>query len=301
MYRLLFALILLLATTQLPLAQEAWKLTEITDGSIPAEIVPETRELATDALPDGLITTIENTDDIASAWYSEPTGRYRHGVLGDRIEAGSLRVKTPRGATYTYRLPRTQVFEDISPRLADVDGDGRTEVITILSSLNQGASIAIFNLNGNALVKMVQSNFIGQPNRWLNVAGVGNYLGGNTPEIAIVVTPHIGGTLQIFKYHSGALLPILAARSFSNHVIGSRELRLSNQADVDSNGSIELALPSQDRKDLVIVGLGRDGLNELARIKLPSPIDKAIGVEKSGDDTRFLVGLENGEIHAVHR
>ena len=300
MFRLIFTL-LFLVTASGALAQQSWKTTQITDGSVPAEIVPETRVIAENALPDGLITTIEGAEDIASAWYSEPTERYRHGVLGDAIEAGALRVQTPRGQTFTYRLQRTQVFEDISPRLADVDGDGRTEVITILSSLNRGASLAIFNLNGNALVKMAQSNFIGQSNRWLNVAGIGNFLGSGTDEIAIVVTPHIGGTMQLFKYHSGVLLPLIAARSYSNHVIGSRELRLSAQADVDGNGSTELILPSQDRRDLVIIGFTRSGLQEIARVNLPAPIDKAIGVENSGAETRFIVGLENGEIHAVHR
>ena len=287
------------------LAQQQWSITEITDGSVPVEIVADTRELAIntypEALPDGRIATIVNTDDIASAWYSEPTGRYTHGVLGDAIEAGALKIKTPRGETRTFRLPRTEVFEDLTPRLADLDGDGRTEIITILSSVTQGASLAIFGVSGNALVKKAQSNFIGRSNRWLNIAEFAKFTKSFSPEIALVLTPHIGGTLQFYKYQNSALFLVVSARSFSNHVIGSTELRLSAQTDLDSNGSADLAIPSADRRSLIVLGFTTSGLKELARIALPAAIDKAIGVEGTGNSTRFFVGLEDGKIYAVHR
>ncbi len=303
--RVLLTFFLLLAGAVGAPAQQQWTLTEITDGSVPAEIVADSRELAIDvysgALPDGRIATIANTDDVASAWYSEPTGRYTHGVLGDAIEAGALKIKTPRGETKTFRLPRTEVFEDLTPRLADLDDDGRTEIITILSSVTQGASLAIFGVSGNALVKQAQSSFIGRSNRWLNIAETGNFTKSFTPEIALVKTPHIGGTLQFYKYQSGNLILIVSARSFSNHVIGSTELRLSTQTDLDGNGSADLVIPSADRRSLLVLGFTSTGLIELARVAMPAAIDKAIGVEGSGSSTRFLVGLEDGKIYAVHR
>ena len=294
--------LLLAAITQQPaLAQSVWQLTEVTDNSVPSEIVLDEREIAKNGLPDGRITKVENAGDVAAAWYSQPTGRYTHGVLGDTIEAGSLKVRDPRGRTYEYSLPRTQVFEDIAPRLIDLDNDGRTEIVTILSSTTRGAALAIFSIEGNALVKRVQTDFIGQKFRWLNFAGASYFTGSSTPEFALVQTPHIGGTLQLWKYASGGLIPLLQAASFSNHVIGSRELRLSAITDIDGNRTQDLALPSADRKALVMVGFTADGFKELARVNLPSPIDKAIAVEGSGNQTRFTVGLENGSVYQIHK
>ena len=103
-------------TSQLPQSlnplQQQWVVEEITDGSVPKDIVPDDRAIAPNGLPDGRVTT--GTGDIAEAWYSEPTTRYAHAVLGDGIEAGALRVKNQRGEVYTFRLPSTEVFEDIA-------------------------------------------------------------------------------------------------------------------------------------------------------------------------------------------
>ena len=86
-------------------------------------------------LPDGRIASraVGERGDIDQAWYAAPTTRYRHGVLGDRIEAGALVVISATGEARWLTLPSHEVFEDITPRLADLDRDGTTEVITILA------------------------------------------------------------------------------------------------------------------------------------------------------------------------
>jgi hypothetical protein len=68
---------------------------------------------------------------IIEAEYTEPTARYAHGVLGDAVEWGALvltvdmcfgcEVKHVR--QFTIRLPENRVFEDIAPRIVDLDGD----------------------------------------------------------------------------------------------------------------------------------------------------------------------------------
>ena len=178
--------------------QTEWVVEEITDGSIDPAIVPDERAIAENGLPDGRVTT--GTGDIAEAWYTEPTTRYGHAVLGDGIEGGALKIRTNRGEVFTFRPPSTEVFEDIAPRLADLDLDGRTEVITILSSQFEGASVAIFHLNGNAFIKIAQTPFIGTSNRWLNIAEIDNFGGNRRPDIAIVVTPHLAGVFAILSF-----------------------------------------------------------------------------------------------------
>ena len=315
------ALLLLAATAAN--AQSSWQAKELKASDWPDEIVEETRDEAQDGLPDGLIS--EHTGgDIARAWYASPTERYAHGALGDAIEAGSLHVETEAGKRLSLVLPRSEVFEDRYPRLADLDGDGTVEIVTIRSSLTKGASVTVYGLDGEAIAEKATTGFYGRKNRWLNIAGIAPFLGIAGNEIAFVQTPHIGGDLFVLRYSRGRLIQFGAGEDFSNHVLGSHEMRLSAVADVDGDGRAELAVPSADRKALRIIGLtakvsrvssgsgsansvvighqndSQGGLKEFARVALPSPIDKAIGIET--DRPRgFVVGLEDGSVYLVHQ
>lgn len=274
-----------------------WVVEEITNGSIPAAIVPDKRPLARNGLPDGRVAT--GTGDISAAWYSEPTTRYRHAVLGDGVEAGALKIKNSRGETFTFRLPSTEVFEDITPRLADLDGNGTTEVIAILSSKNKGASIAVFGLTGNAFNKIAQTPYIGRSNRWLNIAEISNFSGNRRPDIAAVITPHLAGILQFYRLQNGKLVKISQDSGYSNHFIGSNELRLSTVIDVNSNGIPDLVLPSLSRRGLLMVGTQKGKFTKLASIALPARIDRAIGSRVVDNKPEIVVGLDNGKIYRI--
>jgi hypothetical protein len=281
-------------------AQEVWKTRPVEDIGAFMAAIAEKRAPAPSGIPDMLTASAPGSSAIELAWYSQPTNRYRHGVLGDRTEGGALVVQLADGREVTYPLPETQVFEDIAPRLADLDGDGSPEVVCILSSIDRGASVAIFALSGDALVKTA-STFIGQPNRWLNIAGIAKFTGGFAPDIAYVATPHIGGTLGFLRYVPNSIDLLAAVPGFSNHVIGSTELRLSAVADVDADGKADIAVPSADRMALRIMGFGSQGLSELGNARLPAAIDKAILVTGEGRNAVFTVGLEDGSVHEIYR
>jgi hypothetical protein len=281
-------------------AADKWKTEKLDATAFPPEIIADPRAAAPNGLPDGLVSTIDGAD-ITAAWYIQPTGRYNHGILGDDIEAGSLVVKGANGITYRWTLPRDEVFEDRAPRLADLDGDGAVEVVTIRSSLTKGASVTLYGINGNALVEKGTTGFIGTANRWLNIAGIASFLGTGAQEVAFVQTPHIGGTLFIYKYAKGAFFQVAAMRDFSNHVIGSREMRLAAIADVNGDGRADLAIPSSDRKTMRIVGIVGNGFIEIASAELPAPIDKAIAVYIKDNRKGFVTGLENGDVYLVYR
>lgn len=304
--RFVFSLLLIIISTVffavITNAQETWELTKLEASSFPINIVEEKRTKApnNDSLPDGLLAT-SATGDIRKAWYSAPTTRYAHGVLGDSVEGGMLKVITSRGATLRILLPPTQVFEDRTPRLVDLDGDGKIEVVTIKSSTITGAAISVYGLVGNALIEKASTNYIGRANRWLNIAGINAYAGVRGKEIAYVVTPHIGGTLKFVKYFRGKLLPIASSKGFSNHVIGSREMRLSASFDVNGDKRLDLALPSGDRTKLKIISFGSGGPKVIANIELPSPINKAIATPNTGGAKGFTVGLLNGEVYQVSK
>ncbi len=281
-------------------ANAEWRVERIDAAGVPAEIVPDSRPFASNGIPGGRIA-MASTGGIARAWYVDPTRRYRHAVLGDDIEAGGVRVETDAGAVLTYELPQSEVFEDLTPRLADLDGDGATEVITIVSGAGDGAGLAVFGLIDGALEKLAEGPKIGRANRWLNIAGIDRFAGRSTPEVALVVTPHIGGRLEFFRYSGGRLLRLAHANGFSNHVIGSPEQRLSAVVRYSHEFPRALAVPSRSRDALIIVALTSAGIKELERIDLPGRIDKAIGVTGAGDGLILTVGLADGSVYALSR
>ncbi len=265
-----------------------------------ATAAPPQRRAPAGALPDGLMARSAGLD-IRRAWFAKPTKRYGHGILGDRIEAGSL-VATDRDKHRSQvTLPRSAVFEDLEPRIADLDGDGRAEIVAIKSYLDRGGSIAVYGLRQGRLRRLAQTPAIGRANRWLNVAGIADFDGDGAREIAIVVTPHIGGTLEFWSFKRDRLRRIGSAAGFSNHAIGSRNLGLSGVADIDGNGRADLALPDDSRRSLKLVGLRSGRVSTLGTISLPGRITHNIAVIGNAPHAAFLVGLHNGRLIAVHR
>jgi hypothetical protein len=203
---------------------------------------------------------------VAAAWLVEPTRRYDHGVLGDAIEAGGLRVRLRGGAELDTRLPADSVFEDLRPRVVDLDGDGRDEILVVRSYLDAGAALAVFGVRDGKLAQLAQTDPIGRAYRWLNPAGVGDFDGDGGLEIAYVQTPHIGGILVILSFRDGRLRREGRRQGFSNHAMGSRALGLSAVLDLDGDGAEELILPAAGRRALKILSFAGGEFRELATI-----------------------------------
>ncbi|WGW02283.1 VCBS repeat-containing protein [Tropicibacter oceani] len=161
---------------------------------------------------------------ILDARYDEPTGRYAHGVLGDAVEWGALRLRvdfcrdceSADIRNVVIRLPQTRVFEDIAPRLVNLEGQGNTAVMVVESDLEQGARLALYNEAG----LMAATPFIGRANRWLAPIGSGDLVGDGQIELAYIDRPHLAKTLRVWRYENGALREVAAAQGFTNHRIG---------------------------------------------------------------------------------
>ena len=245
-----------------------------------ASPLPETVWTASNAkpvngLPDGLYAIYRPGEpDAVAAWYGSPTERYRHGILGDAIEAGSLHIAVRNGGTYELVLPDNQVFEDRTPRIVDLDRDGRFEVITIRSYLSEGGSVAVYGLRNGKLLELAATKPIGRSNRWLNIAGIADYAGRGNFQIAYVETPHIGGTLYFVEWRGKNLVPLGSTRRFSNHRIGAREQGLSGNLDYNADGRTDIAVPSDDRRTLRVVGFENGSVTELLRVTFPEEIKR---------------------------
>ncbi len=208
--------------------------------------------------------------DIAAAWLAGPTRRYAHAVLGDDVEASELRIETRDGVQLSVRLGDDSVFEDLTPRLADIDSDGRDEVWTVRSDAAGGARLEAYGVIVGALVLRFATTPIGTGFRWLNPLGVADFDGDGRNEAAYVETPHIGGVLTIVRPEGGRLVVVARRRGHSNHAIGSTRLDLAAIADLDASGGADIVLPDQRRERLVVLSLVEGELVERWR-SAPGP------------------------------
>ena len=168
----------------------------------------------------------QGSKDIAGTWLAIATNRYPHGVLGDALEASRLSVESRQGTTLILDLPPNRVFEDLHPRLIDLDGDGRDEIIVVESDKELGASLAVYGIVEGRLAKRSATPFLGRSNRWLNPLGAGDFNGDGKLDIALVATPHIGGILRLYHFTEPKLSKFAEYRGVSTHSLGNTELGL---------------------------------------------------------------------------
>ena len=236
---------------------------------------------------------------IVEAWYDEPTGRYDHAILGDAVEAGALVARDAAGTRFRLRLPADQVFEDLTPRIADIDGDGRGDIVAIRSFLDRGASLVVYGIVGGRLRLRASSPPIGRAHRWLNIAGIADFDGDGSRDMAVVATPHIGGTLEFWSWQAGGLERTASAAGFSNHAIGSRALGLSAVVDVDGDGRPDLVLPDTRRRAVLIVRVEAGRIETIARVPLPGAIIHDIATVPTAEGVAFVAGLDSGRLVAI--
>lgn len=237
-----------------------------------------------DQLPDTAIARGAGT--VRQAWFARPTNRYDHGVLGDAIEAGSLKARLANGTIAEFVLPETAVFEDLVPRLADINGDGDAEIIAVMSDISRGAALVLIAAGTGTLKKVAEAEAIGQPHRWLNPVGAADFDGDGRTEIAVVLTPHIGGTLRLYEWQGDRLVTDHQAFGYSNHAMGSRELGLSAVIDVDGNGISDLVLPDSARRALIAVSFQAAEPDVLARVDVQGPFSSGLYVTDLDRDGR---------------
>lgn len=209
---------------------------------VPALVAPAPPEAARQRLAQS--QAVRGQRDIAWAWLGSPTQRYPHGALGSSIHAASLHVlaRTPEAGLQerVYTLPLRRVFEDRVPRLVDMDGDGRDEIILVEADAFQGAALVVFGLRADGtgasaggataalqLTELARGPGAGSAFRWLNPVGVADFDGDGQLDIASVVTPHVGGVLTLHHYRPPRLEPYARATDVSNHRMGMLEQQLA--------------------------------------------------------------------------
>jgi hypothetical protein len=256
------------------------------------------------ALPEGTLpdsTVATGKRDIARAWLAEPTTRYDHGALGDKVEAGALVIETRDGKRQTLRLKPDAVFEDLQPRLADLDGNGHDAIIVVKSYLKRGSSLAVIAERRGKYEIVAETPPLCVPQRWLNPAGIADFTGEGKIGIALVRQPHAIGALELWNWRDGDLRKTAELPDIANHITGTRALAMSATADFDGDGVADIAAPSLDRNRLRIVSFAPKA-REIANVPLPAKAvtNLALIAQNSGPPA-IALGLADGSLVVVRR
>jgi hypothetical protein len=196
--------------------------------------------------------------DVAWAWLASPTARYPHTSMGSVLHAGSLEAISKSGQSYRVQLPTQRVFEDLQPRLVDLDGDGRDEIIVIEADAERGAALVAYglpragSLHNQALEERARSTYVGLPFRWLNPVGFSDFDGDGRLDIASVTTPHIGGVLTLYRYAPPYIEAFAKVTDVSNHQMGDPNLQMH----------VILSLPGE-RPTVIVPDMSRRALHAL--------------------------------------
>jgi hypothetical protein len=211
------------------------------------------------ALPDAELVLIELADGLgpAVAVLADPTQRYRNGVLGDEVEAGSvvvLALPSLREVTRWVVAPPA-VIEERRPtpwRSEEAAGLHLT-----VSDEESGARLVTLTWDGASLVVAAVGPDMGGPSLWLHV------LAAIESRAYVQHRPHVGGPLV--RYEFVARLPPSSERlgalprtpalvesrlEVASHVVGERNLDRGVWLREAAAGVDLLALPHADARSV---------------------------------------------------
>lgn len=263
-------------------------------GATLVEVHDVLRSFFADPLPDTRVTT----DGSRLVAVGGPTDRYPHGVLGDVLEGSTIDVVDLDGGSRTpVSIDGPDVFEAISPMLADVDGDGAADAVMTVSNGETGSRLVAYDLADGSIVG--ESEPIGQSNRWRNLLAIAPTGPDGETEIIDILTPHIGGTLQFFQLVDGRLEQVASAGTYSTHSIGSRNLDLGIVTDADGDGRLDVLLPTQDMSELAVVtrdATADTGTREVARVALGGRLTSNVAAAVTDGGVAYAVGVSDGSV-----
>ncbi len=223
------------------------------------------------ALADGRVVRVSED---RYALLGDRTDRYRHRALGDAFEGGSIVVVDARGTVETRRtVDPPAVIEAQAPLAADLDGDGRRELLVSVSDSADGARIAAFAPGGSRLATGPVHG-----SGWRHPLAVAPLGPGGDPELAVVRKPHVEHVLEFYRFDGTELSVRTTLRGFRSHTYGSRTLDGALAADFDGDGTAELLVPTTGRAELAAVSRTADG----AAVDWRLPLDGTLRTNLAG-------------------
>jgi hypothetical protein len=242
------------------------------------------------ALPDARITvgSLDGSTDIQAMVLSDRTERYRHGVLGDKIEASAVTVVSVAthalAIRFRYIVRGAAVIEDLIPIVAPIGEGLRPALVVVKSAPRQGASVLVLGWREAGLELLAEGPAFGLSNRWVHVIGAADVTGDGIPELVAVNTPHFSGVLVAYERRVATLIPLAKALGYSSHAIGSRNQDQAFFADMSGNGRLEVILPRQSRDVLAALELSNGRWEERWALQLAGPVQSNLVVDDLDGD-----------------
>jgi len=248
------------------------------------------------ALPDARITvgSLDGITPVQAVVLSEGTERYRHGALGDKVEASSLTVidvaANALAIRVRYVVKPPAVIEDLIPMIAPIGEGTRAALVMVKSVVRQGSSVLVLGWREGGLDTLAEGPALGQSNRWVHVIGAADVTCDRVPELIAVNTPHIAGVLVAYERRTVSLVPVAKALGYASHALGSRNEDQAVLADLSGNGRLEVILPRQSRDVLAALSLSNGRWEEQWALPLGGPVQSNLLVDDlDGDGLLDLV------------
>ncbi len=208
-------------------------------------------------------------------------GRYRHGVLGDAVEATRVSLLERHSLTVLRELvfDAPHVFEDIAPRRVTLGS--RVGLLTVQSG-PLGARLVLVDAepaSSASLRVAARGPALGTVNRWLSPTTDGRHF-------LAVHTPHIGGVLHAYRRDGNNLHAARIRDGVSNHHIGSRQL------DLAAWQGQRLLFPDQSRQRMVLLD-GQSAWRVMHEWSLPSRLAATASL---GTPAGVAILLEDGTV-----
>jgi hypothetical protein len=238
----------------------------------------------------------KGSDPFVEVWLTDGAERAGTGVLpGPR--ARSISARDRAGRVHRLDMPLDRAIEDVTPRLADLDGDGRDDIVLATAREGEGATLVVVTLRQDGLALLGESA-PAPSGVWRDTVAIADLDGDSVPEIATVTSGDDEGRLEIWRLAGGALDRVLGLKGFCTHLSGTRRIGLAAVADIDGDQIADLVLPARDRKSLRVISLKGGQVAEPYRVALPAEVVTRIGayVIKGRQRAVIVTGLANGTL-----
>lgn len=204
----------------------------------------------------------------ATAFYAEPTNRYDHNIMGSirgwgRLEVDIAPCSSCKSGVVRVRIdqPQSRVFEDFAPRLWDISGDGRPEIVAVESDLARGSRLAVWEVTegagGASLRRLATTAYLGTRHRWLAPIGAADFDRDGAIEIAYVEKPHLDRVLRVVRLDGNRLVKVASLAGVTNHTIGQEQVEsLVRTCD----GAPEIVALSAEGQHVLAITWGTQGL-----------------------------------------
>ncbi len=157
--------------------------------------------LDADALPDARVLA-DDADRCCSFRVRRSAMRTECWATGWRRQASRWpRLSRSLASCVRSRFQSPLVLEGIAPIWADLDGDGVREILATLSDAIEGARVVVYAEDGSVIA---EGPAVGQGNRWRHQIAVAPFGPQGELELAVVLTPHIGGVVEFYALRMAA-------------------------------------------------------------------------------------------------